>query len=90
MALHYQFKSAESKLTEEEGARLIGEIEIPCNQNMALCYFNLEAWEGVVKHCDKVLELDSMKIKALYRRGVAHTHLGNVSDFDNYLAWSGG
>ena len=47
---------------------------------MALCYFKLEGWETVIKHCNKVLELDSKKIKALYRRGVAHTHLGNVRE----------
>jgi len=53
-------------------------LYVSCWANAAMCYIRLKSWPDAIRTTDHVLEIDSEKsnIKALYRRGVARTHLG--------------
>ena len=54
-------------------------LYVSCFGNAAMCYIKLKSWPDAIRTCDKVLEIDSERnsnIKALYRRGIARTHLG--------------
>merc|ERR1712238_372632 len=53
-------------------------LYVSCWANAAMCYIKLKSWPDAIRTTDHVLEIDSEKsnIKALYRRGVARTHLG--------------
>ena len=52
---------------------------VSCFSNAAMCYIKLKSWPDAIRTCDTVLEIDSetgTNIKALYRRGIARTHVG--------------
>jgi len=54
-------------------------LYVSCWSNAAMCYIRLKSWPDAVRATDHVLEIESEKstnIKALYRRGIARTHLG--------------
>jgi tetratricopeptide (TPR) repeat protein len=47
------------------------------NLNLALCYTKQRNFEAAVDSCNEVLSSNPSNVKAIYRRGVAHTHLKN-------------
>jgi len=54
-------------------------LYVSCWSNAAMCYIKLKSWSDAIRATEHVLEIDSEKesnVKALYRRGVARTHLG--------------
>mmetsp|Transcript_35783 Transcript_35783/g.83281 ORF Transcript_35783/g.83281 Transcript_35783/m.83281 type:complete len:496 (-) Transcript_35783:397-1884(-) len=53
-------------------------LYVSCFGNAAMCFLKTKSYADAVRTCDKVLEMEAEKsnIKALYRRGVARTHLG--------------
>ncbi|XP_057534692.1 peptidyl-prolyl cis-trans isomerase FKBP62-like [Amaranthus tricolor] len=54
-------------------------LKITCNLNNAACKLKLKDYKQAEKLCTKVLELDSMNVKALYRRAQAY---GNLADLE--------
>ncbi|CAO2840586.1 unnamed protein product [Amaranthus hypochondriacus] len=54
-------------------------LKITCNLNNAACKLKLKEYKQAEKLCTKVLELDSMNVKALYRRAQAY---GNLADLE--------
>lgn len=47
--------------------------------NLAACQLKFKQYPHVVENCNRVLELEPKNVKALYRRGQAHT---NMNDFE--------
>ena len=47
--------------------------------NLAACQLKLKQYPYVVENCDRVLQAQPNSVKALYRRGQAHT---NMNDFE--------
>jgi peptidylprolyl isomerase len=63
-----------NEIPEDERA-----LYVSCWSNAAMCYIKLKNWPDAVHATDRVLEIDSemsSNVKALYRRGIAQTHLG--------------
>jgi len=50
--------------------------------NIAAAHLKKEDWKEVVKHCEKVLEIESDNIKALYRRAQAYLHTQDLLEAD--------
>ena len=61
-----------------DAVRYIAEIEIPCCLNLAHCYLKQEDWHLAIKYSSQVLENDPSNVKAMYRRGVAYTKIGEI------------
>uniref|UniRef100_A0A7C9ADX6 peptidylprolyl isomerase n=1 Tax=Opuntia streptacantha TaxID=393608 RepID=A0A7C9ADX6_OPUST len=59
-------------------------LKISCNLNTAACKLKLKEYKQAEKLCTKVLEMDSMNVKALYRRAQAYIHLADLelAEFD--------
>ena len=50
-------------------------MKLSCHLNLAAAKLQLEEYEEVLTQCRLALVVDSEKIKALYRRGLAHLAL---------------
>lgn len=61
-----------------DAVKYIAEIEIPCCLNLAHCYLKTEEWHHAIKYAGQVLSNDEDNVKALYRRGVAYTKIGEI------------
>ncbi|TMW44742.1 hypothetical protein DOY81_010182, partial [Sarcophaga bullata] len=48
--------------------------------NRALCYLKLERYDECIEDCDRAIEIDSLAVKAYYRRMMANESLGNNMD----------
>ncbi|XP_036331904.1 RNA polymerase II-associated protein 3-like [Rhagoletis pomonella] len=48
--------------------------------NRALCYLKLERYNDCIEDCDRAIEIDSLCVKAYYRRMQANECLGNNMD----------
>lgn len=59
-------------------------LKVSCNLNNAACKLKLKEYKEAEKLCTKVLELESMNVKALYRRAQAYVHLADLelAEFD--------
>ncbi|KAK9757208.1 hypothetical protein RND81_01G148200 [Saponaria officinalis] len=59
-------------------------LKVSCNLNNAACKLKLKDYKQAEKLCTKVLELDSVNVKALYRRAQAYIHLADLelAEFD--------
>ena len=49
---------------------LLAGIITSCRLNGAMCHLKLECFADCIECCDKVLEVDAVNVKALFRRGV--------------------
>mmetsp|Transcript_25543 Transcript_25543/g.44561 ORF Transcript_25543/g.44561 Transcript_25543/m.44561 type:complete len:190 (+) Transcript_25543:6323-6892(+) len=75
LAFNYLFKQMMFE-SEEQLKNYITDIQLPCLLNLAACYLKLNyGYENVVTHCTDALKISPNNIKALYRRGIAYTHL---------------
>jgi peptidylprolyl isomerase len=56
------------------------ELYASCWGNAAMCYLKTNMWTDAIASCNKVLEIEGYEknTKALYRRGLANMHLGNL------------
>ena len=68
---------AECFATDEEKAR-VHAVKLPCHLNLAACSMRLGNLQHAVVHCSQVVDNDASNAKALFRRGVCHTKLGNL------------
>jgi peptidylprolyl isomerase len=66
------------ELRDPEGAK--DEMQCSCALNAAVCALKLQRWASCVSYCSSALELQPANIKGLYRRGCAHTHLGEYAE----------
>ncbi|KAH9621805.1 hypothetical protein KSS87_008365 [Heliosperma pusillum] len=59
-------------------------LKVSCNLNNAACKLKLKDYKAAEKLCTKVLELDSVNVKALYRRAQAYINLADLelAEFD--------
>merc|ERR1712157_478843 len=55
-------------------------LYISCWGNAAMSYIKLSDWSSAIKACNKVLNVEKINLKALYRRGVAKTHCGLLKE----------
>ena len=77
-AREHEFKTLES---DEKEAKL-GEVKkqkISTHLNLAAAHLRLDDPKEALRHCNSVIELDPLNVKALYRRGQAHLKLGDIS-----------
>ena len=74
--------------SEDEAAKLIFDIELPCCLNLALCYIKTDQPHYAIKYSTQVLEKNLPEIKlyvptlekALYRRGVSYIKIGQLEN----------
>ena len=69
---------AECFATDEDKAR-VHAVKLPCHLNLAACSMRLGNLQHAVVHCSQVVDNDASNAKALFRRGVCHTKLGNLN-----------
>ncbi len=65
--------------TKEQAVMFIKEIEIIVCVNLAHCYLKTQQYHHAIKYCRQALEKEDSNIKALYRMGIAYTHLGELN-----------
>lgn len=61
-----------------EACEFVRDIEIPVSLNLAHCYNKTERFHFAIRYCTDVLKNEDENVKALYRRGVAYTGIGEV------------
>mmetsp|Transcript_43936 Transcript_43936/g.116100 ORF Transcript_43936/g.116100 Transcript_43936/m.116100 type:complete len:613 (+) Transcript_43936:28-1866(+) len=65
------------------------ELKKIADLNLALCCLKRKMWDEAKKHCDAVLKVESMNVKALYRRACAlvetRDFFNAIRDCDNVL-----
>lgn len=57
-------------------------VALPCYLNSAACHLKLKNYDKALKNCNETIELDENNVKALFRRGQAHSGL---QDYDKAL-----
>jgi len=67
----------EGSISDDEKASVKKDVKIPCHANLAACYLKKKDYKKTVENATKTLELDGNNVKALWRRGVAHTERGD-------------
>jgi len=72
-----KFIDYESSFSDEEKKQAKA-LKITCNLNNAACKLKVKDYKQAEKLCTKVLELDSLNVKALYRRAQAHAQLADL------------
>jgi tetratricopeptide (TPR) repeat protein len=64
--------------TEEQLMSYVTDVQLPCLLNRSACLLKLNyGYDSVVIHCSDALKIAPGNVKALYRRGVAYTCLGD-------------
>ncbi|OIT29292.1 PREDICTED: peptidyl-prolyl cis-trans isomerase FKBP62-like [Nicotiana attenuata] len=56
---------------EDDDRRLVKSLRVSCWLNGAACCLKQNDFQEAIKHCSKVLEIESCNVKALYRRAQA-------------------
>jgi len=64
--------------TEEQAIKLIKEVEILTCINLAHVYIKLEQYHYAIKYASQALEKDPENTKALFRKGIAYTKVGEL------------
>mmetsp|Transcript_20627 Transcript_20627/g.55668 ORF Transcript_20627/g.55668 Transcript_20627/m.55668 type:complete len:372 (+) Transcript_20627:86-1201(+) len=64
------------QFADEAERAIVLPVKIPCHLNLAMMSLSLGNYQHAVVHCTQVLKHDPDNAKALFRRGVCHTHLG--------------
>ena len=54
------------------------ELELACWLNASLCHVKLEQWASAMDAASEALHLDGKSVKALFRRGMARSRLGDA------------
>ena len=65
--------------TTDSAKDMLKPVLISLHNNSAAAHIKLEAWEAAEESASKVLELDAPNSKALFRRGLARSRLGQLS-----------
>jgi len=63
--------------TDSQRDKLKKEIELPCYNNLAQCEIKRKRYNEAIVTTTKVLEIDPLNCKGLWRRGIAYTETGN-------------
>ena len=68
----------------------ISELKLAHFSNLAMCHVKLENYEKARDNCTRAIAMDPSNVKALFRRGKCHSHLGALDeakrDFEHVLA----
>ena len=64
--------------TQEQAVKLIQEVEILTCINLAHVYIKLEQYHYAIKYASQALEKDPENTKALFRKGIAYTKVGEL------------
>ncbi|XP_060199316.1 peptidyl-prolyl cis-trans isomerase FKBP62-like isoform X1 [Lycium barbarum] len=56
---------------EDDDQRIVKSLRLSCWLNSAACCLKRNEFQEAIKHCSKVLEVESCNVKALYRRAQA-------------------
>ncbi|XP_072955658.1 uncharacterized protein [Typha angustifolia] len=73
----FQYEVALQIATEVQSSE---EICSMCHANRAVCFSKLGKYDETIKECTKALELNSLYLKALIRRGEAHEKLEHFEE----------
>lgn len=65
---------------DDEERAIVLPVKIPCHLNLAMMSMSLGNFEHAVVHCSQAIKHDESCVKALFRRGVCYTHLGDLRD----------
>lgn len=79
-ALDYLARLSHRDDEEEEVVNQAKSVRVALLLNTAACDLKMSRHATVLETCERVLQLDSDNHKALYRRGVALSHLGKLDD----------
>jgi peptidylprolyl isomerase len=80
----YKYEAAAEYVFDDEEGEFVPdddkEIYVSCRSNAAMCYIKAGLWAEAISQCNKVLKLEgySNNLKAMYRRGVASMHRGDL------------
>lgn len=69
----------------EEVKAAVRDVKRSCWLNMAAVALKQQHWKDAIKHCDKVLEMESSNVKALYRRAQAKMGMQDLFDAEQDL-----
>ncbi len=81
----YKYEAAAEYVFDDEEGEFIPdddkELYVSCRSNAAMCYIKAGLWSEAITSCNKVLKVEGYvnNVKALYRRGVANMHRGDLS-----------
>lgn len=76
----------DNKIQDEETmTKMVKEIEILCNLNLAQCYIKMKEYKSAVNHASNVLKIETDNIKALYRRGISYIQLQEVKFYYYFI-----
>lgn len=67
-------------IADEAEKAIVLPVKVPCHLNLALMSLQLGNYQHAVVHCTQVLRHDPTNVKALFRRGLCHTHLGLLAE----------
>lgn len=59
----------------EEDKKAVDDLKTKLYNNLAHCQLQYKEYQAVIYLCDRVLEIDNVNVKALYRRGAAYMGL---------------
>ena len=80
MALQHLFKIEDDPVitSQDMAIKLIKEVEILTCVNLAHCYIKIKQYHYAIKYASQALEKDPDNKKALYRKGISYTNIGEL------------
>jgi len=81
----YKYEAAAEYVFDDEEGEFIPdddkELYVSCRGNAAMCYIKAGLWSEAITSCNRVLKVEGYEnnCKALFRRGVANMHRGDLS-----------
>ena len=79
-ALHYLEDLSVREKPQSDEWQTVEERKVPLLLNYSQCMLLNKAYPEVIRHTTTVLELDPVNVKALYRRGKAHSACWNKQE----------